>query len=115
MHPETMERNQLFRKVFTTTTNISVGHIKHILPTMASITSSRPWGRLWSSYLAQLAQRPLRTKMITSGVMFVIADGVTQFGIEGRRLGIERLTEGKSAVEEKGDGYWEVIICQGFD
>lgn len=42
--------------------------------------------RLLNSYLQQLSKRPLRTKMITSTVLFCIGDSIAQFGIEGRRL-----------------------------
>lgn len=42
--------------------------------------------RLWSRYLVQLKTKPIRTKMVQSGVIYVVADLTAQFGIEGRRL-----------------------------
>jgi hypothetical protein len=39
-----------------------------------------------NAYLRQLGKRPLRTKMITSSCLFLMADTIAQFGIEGRRL-----------------------------
>ncbi|KAK4684921.1 hypothetical protein P7C73_g5242, partial [Tremellales sp. Uapishka_1] len=56
--------------------------------------------RLWQSYLRVLSLHPLRTKMITSGAMFTLGDCVAQFGIEGRRLGLERIWSGPLGEEE---------------
>lgn len=61
-----------------------------LLALSAAVASSVPYtlsGRLWAAYLRQLNTRPLRTKMITSGTLFLFGDTVTQFGIEGRRVG----------------------------
>jgi protein Mpv17 len=42
--------------------------------------------RAWQRYLVALREHPMRTRMITSGVLYVVGDGVAQFGIEGRCL-----------------------------
>lgn len=57
----------------------------------ATVAAARPGlvSRLWAGYLRQLSTRPLRTKMITSGGMFLLGDGIAQFGIEGRRIGAD--------------------------
>ncbi|BEI81907.1 hypothetical protein CcaverHIS002_0210670 [Cutaneotrichosporon cavernicola] len=52
----------------------------------ATLATRRGVSRLWQGYLAQLAARPLRTKMVTSGTMFFVGDAIAQFGIEGRRV-----------------------------
>ncbi|ODN84976.1 hypothetical protein L202_00821 [Cryptococcus amylolentus CBS 6039] len=50
-------------------------------------TTARPFfARLWSGYTTALRERPLRTKMIQSGVLFITADLVAQMGIEGRSM-----------------------------
>lgn len=49
--------------------------------------------RLWQRYLSALRTRPLRTKMITSGILYVVGDSVAQFGIEGRRIGVGEVAE----------------------
>ncbi|WOO77183.1 Protein SYM1 [Vanrija pseudolonga] len=54
--------------------------------------------RVLAAYLRQLSTRPLRTKMITSTVLFSIGDSIAQFGIEGRRLGADG-----SEVDQAGD------------
>lgn len=53
----------------------------------ATLATRRGIARLWQGYLGQLAARPLRTKMVTSGTMFFVGDAIAQFGIEGRRVG----------------------------
>lgn len=40
---------------------------------------------LWRRYNTALQQRPLRTRMISSGVLYIIGDHVAQLGIEDRR------------------------------
>ena len=42
--------------------------------------------RLWTRYLTALEVHPIRTKMITSGSLYICGDFVAQFGIEGRTL-----------------------------
>lgn len=64
------------------------------------------FGRVWAAYLRQLNRRPLRTKMITSGSMFLLGDTVAQFGIEGRRVGATALEDGES--EENRTLPWDV-------
>lgn len=65
-------------------------------------TIARPiTSRLWNRYTTALRERPLRTKMIQSGVLFIAADIVAQFGIEGKSL--------RSAISgEEGDEVYEV-------
>jgi protein Mpv17 len=46
--------------------------------------------RLWGLYLQTLGTHPMRTRMITSGILYVIGDGVAQFCIEGRQLDLAR-------------------------
>lgn len=55
---------------------------------MAAATAGRVGfaTRLWKSYLHVLQVHPIRTKMITSGSLYVIGDNIAQFGIEGRTL-----------------------------
>jgi protein Mpv17 len=36
--------------------------------------------------LFALKEHPIRTKMITSGSLYVVGDNIAQFGIEGRTL-----------------------------
>ncbi|WVQ84682.1 hypothetical protein IAT38_006837 [Cryptococcus sp. DSM 104549] len=64
--------------------------------------SPRLASRLWIRYTTALRERPLRTKMIQSGVLFVSADMVAQFGIEGRGMG--GLLRG-----EEGEGVWDPL------
>lgn len=67
----------------------------------ATVTAARPGiaSRLWAGYLRQLALRPLRTKMVTSGSMFIIGDTIAQVGIEGRRIGGEPEPEGYEVAD----------------
>lgn len=81
---------------------------EHHQPTLTTIRSaimsaiSRPiTSRLWNHYTTALRERPLRTKMIQSGVLFITADIVAQLGIEGRSL--RRAISG-----EEGDEVYEV-------
>ncbi|KGB78800.1 hypothetical protein I307_01704 [Cryptococcus deuterogattii 99/473] len=66
-------------------------------------TIARPiTSRLWNRYTTALRERPLRTKMIQSGVLFIAADIVAQFGIEGKSL--------RSAISgEEGDEVYEPL------
>lgn len=41
--------------------------------------------RIWRWYTAHLTARPLRTRMITSGLLFTVGDFISQHGIEGPR------------------------------
>lgn len=54
---------------------------------MTTATAARAgvFSRVWAAYLRVLAEHPLRTKMGTSGFMFLLGDSIAQFGIEGRR------------------------------
>jgi protein Mpv17 len=54
--------------------------------TTAATGKVGPLGRLWGRYLVALRERPIRTKMITSGGLYVVGDWIAQFGIEGRSL-----------------------------
>lgn len=56
-------------------------------PAMSATTAARAgvFSRIWGSYLRVLSEHPLRTKMATSGFMFLLGDSIAQFGIEGRR------------------------------
>ncbi|KAL1410459.1 hypothetical protein Q8F55_004470 [Vanrija albida] len=60
----------------------------------------------WQAYLSQLKSHPLRTKMATSASMFLLADSVAQFGIEGRRFGVDA-----DAAEEDADAApkWDAV------
>lgn len=62
----------------------------------------------WQAYLSQLKSHPLRTKMATSASMFLLADSVAQFGIEGRRVGSDIEHEGEEPVPK-----WDVS-CVGW-
>ncbi|WVQ77544.1 hypothetical protein IAR50_007231 [Cryptococcus sp. DSM 104548] len=65
--------------------------------------TARPFfARLWSGYTTALRERPLRTKMIQSGVLFIAADLVAQIGIEGKSLS-------KALMGEQGDEIYEPI------
>lgn len=68
----------------------------------ATVAAVRPGvvSRLWAGYLRQLGTRPLRTKMVTSGCMFLLGDGIAQFGIEGRRVGANPEPEGYGEVAD---------------
>ena len=46
--------------------------------------------RVWSRYLVALKERPIRTKMVTSGSLYVVGDCVAQFGIEGRSFNYKK-------------------------
>ncbi|ORY35797.1 hypothetical protein BCR39DRAFT_555931 [Naematelia encephala] len=52
----------------------------------ATFSVKNIFAQTWQRYLVALRERPLRTKMITSGAMYVGGDCVAQFGIEGRRI-----------------------------
>lgn len=54
--------------------------------TTAATAKASLLGRLWGRYLVALRERPIRTKMITSGGLYVVGDCIAQFGIEGRSL-----------------------------
>ncbi|GMK59275.1 hypothetical protein CspeluHIS016_0702900 [Cutaneotrichosporon spelunceum] len=67
----------------------------------ATVATRRSISRVWQSYLTQLAARPLRTKMVTSGTMFFIGDAIAQFGIEGRRVSSDAVPqEGYGPVDD---------------
>lgn len=53
---------------------------------MATAYTSNPFVRLWHLYTASLAARPIRTKMVTSASMYVVADSIAQLVIEKRKL-----------------------------
>lgn len=42
--------------------------------------------RLWNSYLSALQVRPIRTRVITSSILFFTGDLIAQLVIEDRRL-----------------------------
>lgn len=76
---------------------------------MSTATAAKAgvFSRVWSGYLRQLAEHPLRTKMATSGFMFVLGDSIAQFGIEGRRpFGSQPALE-----EEEDSPEWNVSVC----
>jgi hypothetical protein len=51
---------------------------------MATTVQAGYMSRIWNRYLTALRERPIRTKMMTSGSLYVVGDGIAQFGIEGR-------------------------------
>ncbi|WRT70143.1 uncharacterized protein IL334_007137 [Kwoniella shivajii] len=67
---------------------------------MTTIPRPALFSRLWAGYTSALRAKPLRTKMIQSGVLFISADLVAQLGIEGRS--IRRAFDG-----EEGDGIYD--------
>ncbi|WWC72102.1 uncharacterized protein I206_106062 [Kwoniella pini CBS 10737] len=69
---------------------------------MATIHRPGFFNRIWSSYTTALRERPLRTKMIQSGVLYISADLVAQFGIEGKS--ISRTLDG-----DEGDEVYDPI------
>ncbi|WVW86244.1 hypothetical protein I302_108286 [Kwoniella bestiolae CBS 10118] len=64
---------------------------------MASIPRPNLFSRVWAFYTTSLRERPLRTKMIQSGVLYISADLVAQLGIEGKY--IRRKVEGEEGEE----------------
>jgi protein Mpv17 len=56
---------------------------------MSAISRPTMLARVWSRYLVALREHPVRTRMVTSGVLYVVGDGVAQFGIEGRKLDLQ--------------------------
>jgi hypothetical protein len=42
--------------------------------------------RLWHRYTTALRETPIRTRMISSGVLYVVGDLTAQLGIEDKRL-----------------------------
>jgi protein Mpv17 len=58
----------------------------HDIDMTAIPRSSNLLSRLWERYLFALKEHPIRTKMITSGSLYVVGDNIAQFGIEGRTL-----------------------------
>lgn len=41
-------------------------------------------GRLWNRYIVALREKPIRTRMISSGVLYVVGDITAQIGIEDK-------------------------------
>lgn len=77
---------------------------------MSAATAARTgiFGRVWAAYLRVLEEHPLRTKMGTSGFMFLLGDSIAQFGIEGRRP-----FGSQPAVEDEEDSpEWNVSLRQ---
>ncbi|WWC91782.1 uncharacterized protein L201_006729 [Kwoniella dendrophila CBS 6074] len=69
---------------------------------MAAIPRPGLFSRIWLSYTTALRQKPLRTKMIQSGVLYISADLVAQFGIEGKSI-ISRPNDGREEEQEMYD------------
>jgi protein Mpv17 len=49
---------------------------------MSAISHPTMFARVWSRYFVALREHPVRTRMVTSGVLYVVGDGVAQFGID---------------------------------
>lgn len=60
--------------------------------------------RLWGSYLRALQTRPIRTRVITSSILFVSGDVIAQLVIEDRKV------SGHGIIGQKS---WDV--SRGFD
>ncbi|OCF38031.1 hypothetical protein I317_04814 [Kwoniella heveanensis CBS 569] len=69
---------------------------------MSAIPRPHLFTRLWAAYTSALARRPLRTKMIQSGVLYISADLVAQVGIEGKSLG-------RAVMGEDGEGAYDPV------
>ncbi|WWC64484.1 uncharacterized protein I303_107094 [Kwoniella dejecticola CBS 10117] len=69
---------------------------------MTAIPRPSIFARIWTTYTTALRERPLRTKMIQSGVLYISADLVAQLGIEGKS--IRRTLSG-----EEGDEVYDPI------
>ncbi|WWD19719.1 hypothetical protein CI109_104183 [Kwoniella shandongensis] len=71
---------------------------------MSALPRSRAhiFSRFWSFYTTSLQNRPVRTKMVQSGLFFLTADVIAQLGIEGRSMG--RFVKG-----EEGEGVWDPL------
>ncbi|WVO15039.1 hypothetical protein L204_102683 [Cryptococcus depauperatus] len=55
--------------------------------------------RLWARYTTALRERPLQTKMVQSGVLFISADLIAQIGIEGKSLCKTGLDDGEEVYD----------------
>ncbi|OCF61375.1 hypothetical protein L486_01023 [Kwoniella mangroviensis CBS 10435] len=64
---------------------------------MTSIPRPNLFSRVWTFYTTSLREKPLRTKMVQSGVLYISADLVAQLGIEGKS--IRRSMEGEQGEE----------------
>lgn len=51
---------------------------------MSTAIASRLPGRLWNRYVVALREKPIRTRMISSGVLYVVGDITAQIGIEDK-------------------------------
>lgn len=79
---------------------------------MSAATAARTgiFGRVWAAYLRVLEEHPLRTKMGTSGFMFLLGDSIAQFGIEGRRpFGSQPAVEDEEDSPEWNVSAWSVL------
>lgn len=56
----------------------------YLNPPMSAAAQHGFFSRTWQRYLGALKQRPIRTKSVTSASLYVVADCIAQFGIEGR-------------------------------
>lgn len=63
--------------------------------------------RLWTGYLTALRERPIRTKMASSSMLYLIGDSVAQLGIERKKV---RFRVG--GTRDRDQDRWDV--CLGY-
>lgn len=68
-----------------------IGYIRSAAPTLEtrmaiSASRARLPVRLWNSYLSALQVRPIRTRVITSSILFFAGDLIAQLVIEDKKL-----------------------------
>jgi hypothetical protein len=73
---------------------------------MSAISRPNMFARVWARYLVALREHPVRTRMVTSGVLYVVGDGVAQFGIEGRKLDLRGDEPDEKLVWDVSDRHW---------
>jgi protein Mpv17 len=82
-------------------------------PPARAVSSARGLAaRLWARYSLALREKPLRTRMVSSGVLYFIGDHVAQYGIEDRKWAGDDEDESfdvsaLGAQEERG--VWRVL------
>jgi protein Mpv17 len=66
---------------------------------MSAILAPSLPGRIWNRYITALREKPIRTRMISSGVLYVVGDMTAQFGIEDKSWrGVDGEPEGRYDV-----------------
>lgn len=86
MHPLRLPSMIVFEMFESRYDSVSVSFCLTFNVIMTTASRIGPLGRLWSRYLVALRDHPIRTKMITSGSLYIVGDNIAQFGIEGRSL-----------------------------